>query len=106
LGVDALVVVVDRDRQNLLRPLLSDDVLIENLLDLGRLRDGGGGGEALLLVALLGDDVVAEVDAFVADVDGRAGDQLADLVLALSAEGTDEVRSSPCFAIEGPLTPS
>ena len=33
LDLDALVVVVDRDGQLLLRPLLADDVLVEELLD-------------------------------------------------------------------------
>src|SRR5437016_6838935 len=37
-------------------------------------------------VARLRDDVVGEIDALVADADGRAGDELADLVLALRAE--------------------
>src|SRR5882724_10063194 len=91
LRVDALVVVVDRDRQDLLGALLADHVLVEDLLDLGRLRHRRGGREGLLLVDLLRDDVVAEVDALVADVDGRAGDQLADLVLALATERADEV---------------
>jgi hypothetical protein len=35
---------------------------------------------------LLLDDLVAEVDAFVADVDARTGDELLDLLLALPAE--------------------
>jgi hypothetical protein len=39
-----------------------------------------------LLLHLLADDVVAELDALVADEHGRAGDQLAHLVLALAAE--------------------
>ena len=39
LRVDALVVVVDRDREDLLRALLADHVLVEDRLDLGRLRD-------------------------------------------------------------------
>jgi hypothetical protein len=34
----------------------------------------------------LADDVVAQVDALVADEHRRAGDQLLDLVLALAAE--------------------
>src|SRR4029077_7287883 len=33
------------------------------------------------------DDVVAELDALVADVDGGTRDELADVVLALAAEG-------------------
>jgi hypothetical protein len=36
---------------------------------------------------LIADDVVAQVDALVADEDRRAGDQLLHLVLALAAEG-------------------
>ena len=42
------------------------------------------------VLELLADDVVAELDALVADEDGRAGDELADLVLALAAEGAVE----------------
>ena len=91
LRVDALVVVVDRHRENLLRALLADDVLIEDLLDLRGLRNRGGRREGLLLVALLRDDVVAQVDALVTDVDRRPCDQLANLVLALAAERADEV---------------
>ena len=34
LVIDALVVVVDRDREDLLRALLADHVLVEDLLDL------------------------------------------------------------------------
>ncbi len=46
----------------------------------------------LFLLVLLRDDVVAELDALVADVDGRARDQLLDFLLALAAEGAGEVR--------------
>ena len=49
---------------------------------LGRLRIS----RRLLLFPLLGDDVVAELDALVADVHGGPGDELADVVLALAAE--------------------
>ena len=72
LGVDALVVVVDRDGEDLLRALLADHVLVEDGLDLGRLGDGGQPVGLLLLLDLLGDDVVAQADALVADVDRRA----------------------------------
>ena len=41
-GVDPLVVVVDRDREDLLGPLLADDVLVERVLDLVRVRELGG----------------------------------------------------------------
>jgi hypothetical protein len=83
--VDALVVVVDRDRQEPLGPLLADHVLVQDVLDLRRGRDLGDGlGDLTLLV--LRQDLVAEGDALVADVHGRAGDELPDRVLGLPAE--------------------
>src|SRR4029079_8229871 len=86
-GVDPLVVVVDGDREDLLGPLLADDVLVERELDLAGV--GGLGNRRLrlrLLEHLLFDDLLAEVDALVADIDTLARDQLADLFLALPAE--------------------
>ena len=69
--VDALVVVVDRDRERLLRLLLPDHVLVEDVLDLLRRRDLSDRlGDLALFV--LGEDLVAERDALVADVDRRA----------------------------------
>ena len=70
-GLHPLVVVVDGDRQDLLGVLLADHVVVQELEDLpglGQLleRELGGLGQ------LLGDDVVAEVDALVTDVDARA----------------------------------
>src|SRR5688572_4729333 len=84
-GLDALVVVVNGHRQDLLGALLTDHVLIEDGLDLGRLGKGAD-LPRLFLFPLLGDDVVAELDALVADVDGGPGDELAHIVLALAAE--------------------
>src|SRR5881628_209181 len=52
VGVDALVMVVDRDSERLLRPLLADHVLVQHLLDLGwggDLRDGLGDLALLVL---------------------------------------------------------
>ena len=77
--------VVDRNRQCLFRGVLADDVLAEEVVDLARLgelveRTSVDSDELLL------DDLVAEVDALVADVDTRASDELLDLLLALSAE--------------------
>src|SRR4051812_2928498 len=76
----ALVVVVDGDAQRALRRLLAHHVLVEDLPDLLRLRkvldvEGRRSGELLI------DDLVAEVDALVADVDAGAGDELLDLPL-------------------------
>ena len=61
-GVDPLVVVVDGDREDLLGPLLADDVLVEGVLDLVRVRElrrrllG-----ARRLEHLLFDDLLAEL---------------------------------------------
>jgi hypothetical protein len=85
----ALVVVVDRDREDPLRVLLTDDVVVQELVDLLGLRqlvEAQLGG----LVELLLDDLVAEVDALIADVDAGSGDQLLDLLLRLAAEGALE----------------
>ena len=86
LRVDALVVVVDGDREDLLRAVLADHVVVEEALDLGG-RGQRDRRAALVALRLLRDDVVAEPDALVADVDGGPGDELADLALPLAAEG-------------------
>ena len=83
--VEALVVIVHRDREHALGLRLADHIIVENLADLARRRDA-----VLALdergLALLADDVHAEFDAFIADEHRRTGDELAHLVLALAAE--------------------
>ena len=83
--LDALVVVVDRHGQDALRVVLPDDVVVQELEDLARLRELV---EAQLgcLGELLFDDLVAEVDALVTDVDTRTGNELLHLLLRLAAE--------------------
>src|SRR5437773_6207599 len=93
-----LIVIVDRDGEDLLGPLLADHVLVEDVLDLGGLGKRADLA-ALLFLPLLSDDVVAELDALVADVDRRAGDQFADVVLALPAERA--LQRSVAFARSG-----
>ena len=83
--VQALVVVVDGDREHALGVVLADHVVVEDLADLARRRHAVARLHQRGLV-LLADDVHAQLDAFIADEHGRAGDQLADLVLALAAE--------------------
>jgi hypothetical protein len=95
LRVDALVVVVNRDGQNLLRALLPDDVLIEDVLDFGGLRKRRRRRERLLALDLLGNDVVTQPDALVADVDRRPCDELFYFLLRLSAERTLKVAVQP-----------
>jgi hypothetical protein len=83
-------VVVDGHREGPLRLFLADYVLVEDRVDLLRLRqvlevEGGSGCQLLV------DDLVAEIDAFVADVDAGSGDQLLDLALRLAAEAAEEL---------------
>src|SRR5207244_7277194 len=89
--VDSLVVVVDGDGELLLGPLLADHIEVEELFDFLRFgqRAGAFQGPRLVLAAL-SDDVEADVDAFVTDVDRRPGDQLLDVALALVAEATTQ----------------
>jgi hypothetical protein len=83
--------VVDGDREGALGGLLADHVLLQDLVDLARFR------QVLELDAtrrrreLLVDDLIAEVDALVADVDPGAGDELFDLALRLAAEAAEEL---------------
>ena len=87
---DALVVVVDGDREDPLRLLLGDDVVVQHRVDVAGAREvveveRRRSGELLV------DDLVAEIDALVADVDAGAGDQLLDLPLALPAEAAEQL---------------
>src|SRR5262249_55954238 len=80
----------DGDGQRPLRGLLTDDVLVEDVVDLAGL------GKVLELERrrsgqLLVDDLVTEVDALVADVYAGAGDQLLHLALRLAAEAAQEL---------------
>src|SRR5690606_1374191 len=82
---DALVVVVHRDRQRPLGAALADHVPVELPDDLLRRRI-----LRPLRGLFLGEDVVAELDALVADEDARSADELPDLAPLLTAEGTVE----------------
>src|SRR6185312_9701192 len=93
LVIDPLVVVVDGDREDLLRAVLTDHVLVEDLLDLCRLGDRARTVRLVLFLDLLGDDVVAQTDALVTDVDGGTGDQLLHLLLRFAAEGAGQRRA-------------
>ena len=104
LNLEPLVVVVDGDRELLLGQLLADDVLVEELLDLGR-RGQRRARAAAVEAVVVRDDVVADLDALVADEDRRARDQLADVVLILVAERAAQGSrrrprsSSPCCPV-------
>ena len=88
-GVDALVVVVDRDGQDLLGAILADDVLLScsySSRGVGMpAKDGSTRGDCRLL---LFDDLAAKLHAFIADIDlVWPGDEPAYFFLALVAEG-------------------
>ena len=85
-GLDPLVVVVDGDGEGPLGGLLADDVFLQEVEDLA-----GLGQLEAPQVSYFGEcffnDLVAEFNALVADVDAGPGDQLLDLLLALPTEG-------------------
>ena len=80
-----LVVVVHRHGQDALGVRLANDIIVEDLEDLLWRRHALAGLHHRGLV-FLSDDVHAQLDAFVADEDGRSGNQLANFVLALAAK--------------------
>ena len=103
LSVDEpLVVVVDRHGEGDLRLVLPDDVLVQGGLQLG------GRGELLIgqglglpVVQVIENDVIAGVDALVADIEPRgAGNQEFHLRFAAAAEGAvalhPQLRAVPC----------
>src|SRR6185437_8655228 len=77
--------IVDGDREHLLGMVLTDDVVVENLEDFLRRRDAIARLRQRGRLRLT-DDVHAQFDALVADEDGRPGNELAHLVLALAAD--------------------
>src|ERR1700730_7163815 len=96
--------VVDGDRQALLGLVLADDVGVEEIVALPRL------GQAVpLQFGRLGqlflDDLVTQVDALVADIDARAGNELFDLLLAFSTERALQQVTAIADACH-PVTPS
>uniref|UniRef100_A0A0N4ZZK6 RIH_assoc domain-containing protein n=1 Tax=Parastrongyloides trichosuri TaxID=131310 RepID=A0A0N4ZZK6_PARTI len=88
--VQALVVVVHRYGQDFFRALLTNDVLVQDAADFFRRRQFMRAALGLGFLHLLTDDVVAQVDALVADKDRGAGNQLAYFMLAFAAEGAIE----------------
>src|SRR5437899_1604726 len=76
---------MDRDREHLLGVILTDDIVVKNFAYLLRGRNSIARLHQRGLV-LLADDVHAQFDALVANEHGRAGNELAHLVLALAAE--------------------
>src|SRR6266487_4567988 len=79
--------IVDRHRKRFLGDILADDVLIEQAADLHRLRHTNGGRLASrVFVKFFVEDALADVDAAVANVNARPGDQLAHLGVAFATK--------------------
>ena len=88
--VDALVVIVHRDGKRDLRVLLADDIVVHILLHLFGSRElfGVVVGGRCGLIHVLADQAVAELHAFVADIDViGTGHHSFHLLLAFAAEG-------------------
>ena len=78
--------VVHRNRQDPLGLVLADDIIVEDLFDFLRFRQLLAAAYRRFIPELLFDDLVAELDALVADIDSRTGHQFFDLLLQLAAE--------------------
>ena len=78
--------IVNRDRERLFGDVLADDILIERTPDFRRLGHPNVDDCRRIFVQFLVEDAFADVDAAVANVDARAGDQFAHLGVALAAE--------------------
>ena len=100
--------VVDRHCQCFFRLFLANHVVVKVFFELGR----GGQSVRVIVIAhhrlrqLIANDVVAQVNAFIANEHRRARNELFDLVLALSAERAEEVFiGGACFLISHALVP-
>ena len=78
--------IVHRNGQDLLGVLLADHIVVENFTDFLWRRHAVFGFDEGDLV-LFTDDIHAQLNALIADEYGWTGNELAHLVLALSAEG-------------------
>ena len=93
--IDALIVVVNSHRQGDLCPVLTDDIFIQHGFDLPGF--GENHGSAVLLIGgsqrviFFFQNRAAQLDAGIADIDARTGNQPASLALGLSAERTAEI---------------
>jgi hypothetical protein len=95
--------VVNRNRKSLLGFFLADDILVEKSLDLLRLHqiDLGFAQVKLLIGQLVLQNLRAYIDTLVTDIySARSGNQFADLVLRLVAEGAaDLIKVFICHSV-------
>ena len=88
--------VVHRHRKCLLGDLLPDHILIESAPNFCRFRHADIGGLTPgIFVEFFIEDALSNVDAAIADVNARPGDELTHLGMALAAERAhSEVRGA------------
>src|ERR1700674_4938889 len=79
--------LINGDGELLLCLVLADDVFVEEGFDLAGLGKRRPRRYRLSLL-IVGDDLVADVYALIADVNRRAGNELFDFILRFAAEGT------------------
>jgi hypothetical protein len=77
--------LIDSDRELLLRFVLTDNVFVKECFDLPGLGKRGTRSYRLSLL-VIADDLVADVDTLIADVDGRTSNELLHFVLRFTAE--------------------
>src|SRR5450432_1190196 len=94
--------LIDGDGETFLGFVLADYILVKKKFDLARLwqRRPTGNGLGLLIVR---DDLVADVDALVADVNRRAGNELLHFVLRFPAKRTTQSIVSSSYHTVGRL---
>jgi hypothetical protein len=81
--------LINRNRKALLRLILANDVLVEEIPDLLRFWNGGPGRCGLVLLVVI-DYLVTDIDALVANVNAGAGDQFTNVILRLAAKRAAE----------------
>ena len=74
----------------LLGLFLTDHVLIQDVLDLHRLKQLLFEIYCTFFLPLFFHDVVAQFDAFITDIDGRTSNDFFDFILRFSAEGASQ----------------
>jgi len=69
--LNALVVVVDGDRELLFGLILADHILVEEVFYVLRFGQVGGGSSGMSFAAVILENRVADADALIADVRAR-----------------------------------
>ena len=80
--------VVYSNRKDFLCPILADDILIKNVLNLHGSRKLIINRFVVTFLEFLTNDVVAKLNTFITDINGWASDQLSHFMLALTTEIT------------------